>query len=141
MLQRCDLWEVSRTSRLGSPQVTISDERLDSQDFYEICQQYRHARDINALPGAITATEAYEALKQHVCALLAEAVAQERAEIEKACRVAECLAERFAGFLPWPDDLRTQAVRSHEMAIHDARNSIATLRSRSQPQTKEDERG
>lgn len=36
---------------------------LESPDFYEVCQQYRHAQDIVARPGQLTAVQAFEALK------------------------------------------------------------------------------
>lgn len=39
---------------------------LDDQDFYEMCQQYRHARDIAAPPGFLSAAEAFEALKEYI---------------------------------------------------------------------------
>lgn len=39
---------------------------LDDQDFYEMCQQYRHAQDAVARPGFLTAAEAFEALKEYI---------------------------------------------------------------------------
>ena len=39
-------------------------EWLDSREFYELCQQYRHAQDaVPRHPGALTAQEAFEILK------------------------------------------------------------------------------
>jgi len=40
---------------------------LDSQDFYEICQRYRHAQDaVPRGPGQPTAVEAFEDLKSAI---------------------------------------------------------------------------
>ena len=39
---------------------------LDSREFYELCQQYRWARDAIALPGMLTAAEAFEELKRQI---------------------------------------------------------------------------
>ena len=44
-------------------------EWLQSQEFYELCQQYRHARDIApSSKGLLTAAEAFENLKQEIIA-------------------------------------------------------------------------
>jgi hypothetical protein len=43
-------------------------EALESQDFYEVCQQYRHAQDIVARPGQMTAGQAFEFLKDWILA-------------------------------------------------------------------------
>ena len=43
------------------------DNWLDEQDFYEICQVYRHARDpLPIAPGFLNAAEAFEQLKQYI---------------------------------------------------------------------------
>jgi hypothetical protein len=40
---------------------------LDEQEFYDICQSYRHAKDVVAdFPGMPTAAEAFEALKKYI---------------------------------------------------------------------------
>lgn len=40
------------------------DDKLESKDFYELCQQYRHARDpIEDRPGLLNAQAAFEAIK------------------------------------------------------------------------------
>lgn len=50
-------------------------EWLDSQDFYELCQQYRHAKDGSPPnPGSVSAVDAFDALKM---AILAEATKEE----------------------------------------------------------------
>lgn len=42
-------------------------EWLDSEEFYELCQQYRWAQDgIARGPGAMTAAEAFEFLKNEI---------------------------------------------------------------------------
>lgn len=43
------------------------DDWLDSEEFYELCQQYRWAQDgVRRGPGALTAVEAFEQLKSHI---------------------------------------------------------------------------
>ncbi len=47
---------------------------LDTQDFYELCQTYRHARDgVPLAPSLLTAAEAYDALKAALLARLGNA--------------------------------------------------------------------
>jgi hypothetical protein len=38
-------------------------EWLESQDFYELCQQYRHSHEVSGHPGIPTVVEAFERLK------------------------------------------------------------------------------
>lgn len=45
---------------------TPINEWLDSQEFYELCQQYRHAVDGDFRPGRLSASEAYAALKDAI---------------------------------------------------------------------------
>lgn len=40
---------------------------LDEQEFFDICQSYRHAQDaISTFPGMPTASEAFEELKKYI---------------------------------------------------------------------------
>lgn len=39
---------------------------LESQDFYELCQMYRHSQEWRPVPGALTVTEAFERLKDEI---------------------------------------------------------------------------
>lgn len=40
---------------------------LDEQEFYDICQSYRYAKDVVAdFPGMPTAAEAFEAMKKYI---------------------------------------------------------------------------
>ena len=39
---------------------------LESQEFYDICQQYRHARDVTPHPGMPTASQAFKELKEWI---------------------------------------------------------------------------
>lgn len=46
------------------------EEWMDSQEFYELCQTYRHSRDAVPLaPGLLTASEAFEQLKSAIKAV------------------------------------------------------------------------
>ena len=43
------------------------EDALDSEEFYEVCQRYRHAQDAIPLgPGFPTAAEAFEQLKEWI---------------------------------------------------------------------------
>lgn len=54
---------------------------LDKQEFYEVCQTYRHARDMwPNVEGAPTAAEAFEALKEYIRKKVGEATSQEDAK-------------------------------------------------------------
>ena len=47
--------------------LTEHKDWLDEQEFYEYCQNYRHASDLDPkMPGAPTATEAFEMLKKYI---------------------------------------------------------------------------
>ena len=66
-------------------------EWLDSQDFYELCQQYRHAQDLlPRAPGLLTAAQAYEELKRQIRerALSLESVREEALASLKECTYA-----------------------------------------------------
>jgi len=39
---------------------------LDEQEFYEVCQRYRHAKDWKTEDGRGTASQAFEALKDYI---------------------------------------------------------------------------
>lgn len=52
---------------IGEIEVDDYADWLDEQEFYEICQQYRHARDgVERHPGLLTAAEAFEVLKAYI---------------------------------------------------------------------------
>ena len=66
------LAEVERLLRETNNEAEIAVNRkrtafLNEREFYDVCQSYRHAKDINAAaPGLPTAHEAFEALKAYV---------------------------------------------------------------------------
>ena len=56
---------------------TAFDAWLDSQDFYELCQAYRHAEQRGVLlPGMPTAAQAYENLQAGIRAAIREGSAK-----------------------------------------------------------------
>lgn len=57
-----------RKEDMSDEQRPLTDHKdwLDEQEFFEVCQSYRHAEDISgALPGP-TPSEAFEALKKYI---------------------------------------------------------------------------
>ncbi len=62
---------------------------LDEQDFYEVCQTYRHAQDVLPLaPGLLTAAEAFDALKEYIRQNLQTATWAER-ELAEIVRIVQ----------------------------------------------------
>ena len=118
--------EISRIAETPRPikerkaQVTISDERLRA-----FCQR-NHINLLVTLDAFIADTRA----------LLAEAVAQERERCGKLCDAeANYRAERYGNPLLGDSPM----IQGHKEVT--ARKLAVAIRSRSQPQTKEDERG
>jgi len=90
--------------------MSIESDYLDEQDFYEMCQQYRHAKDVIAPPGLPNASEAYEALKLYIRNMqskqFADALAANALLIAENRRLKNAIAP-FAKIKPssfYPDD-------------------------------------
>ena len=55
------------------------------------------------------------------------------ASVERWRGLVEQLAQRFKGYLPWPDELRDSVVRGHEMFIEDTIKKADALLNASPP--------
>lgn len=52
------------SQKLGSPSDEV--DVLESRDFYEVCQQYRHSREVPIASGMLNTIESFEALKNWI---------------------------------------------------------------------------